>query len=147
MIRLASATHSSQMYTRGPATNFATSASLFPQKEHASRFCPNISPPLVPAKPEEFMPPYGTERPANRKRTVAVEPSARFQGQTAPPPRSRKARAAVRYARTRGCAAPGCDMSWGKNSVATKNGWPDNSTILASPARSAPVILRGPFEK
>ena len=29
----------------------------------------------------------------------------------------------------------------GKNSVATKNGWPDNSTILASPALSDPVTF------
>jgi hypothetical protein len=36
------ATHLSQMVTFGPATSFATSTSLFPQKEQANRFRLNI---------------------------------------------------------------------------------------------------------
>src|SRR5262245_26511135 len=36
MIRTTSATQRSQMYTRGPATSFSTSASLRRQNEHAS---------------------------------------------------------------------------------------------------------------
>jgi hypothetical protein len=58
-----------------------------------------------------------------------------------------KVLAAFKYATTRGCGAFGCEQSCGKNSVATKNGWPDNSTILASPALSVPVTLSDPFEK
>jgi len=42
MIWLAKATHSSQMYTFGPATNFATSASPLPQNEQANRFGLNM---------------------------------------------------------------------------------------------------------
>jgi hypothetical protein len=36
MMRLASATHPSQMNTRGPAASFDTSAAVFPQKEQAN---------------------------------------------------------------------------------------------------------------
>jgi hypothetical protein len=36
MIRLASATHLSQMYTRGPATSFETCVESLPQNEHFS---------------------------------------------------------------------------------------------------------------
>jgi hypothetical protein len=36
MIWMASATHWSQIYTFGPATNLGTSASLLPQKEQAN---------------------------------------------------------------------------------------------------------------
>src|SRR5919201_1752665 len=45
--RLATATHSSQMKTRGPATSFETSSSFFPQKEQRSCLSLNI---LLPSK-------------------------------------------------------------------------------------------------
>jgi hypothetical protein len=47
MIRCAMATHSSQMYTLGPATSFATCASLRRQKEHAKACFLNITPPAL----------------------------------------------------------------------------------------------------
>ena len=42
MIRITAAAHSSQMYTRGPATNFETSLSFFPQNEQRRRLSLNI---------------------------------------------------------------------------------------------------------
>jgi hypothetical protein len=45
MMRLATATHASQMYTLGPATSFDTSEALFPQNEQANRFRSNMAPP------------------------------------------------------------------------------------------------------
>ena len=67
-----------------------------------------------------------------------VEDMATGQGVAWSPSRA----TAVKKAMTSGWGRPGPELSWGTNSVATKNGWPASSTMRASPSASLPTMRR-----